>query len=123
MIAQLARFGVVGITAMAVHWIVVIAIVPLGLTPLIANVIGFAAAFNVSYFGHRTWTFDSALAHATTLGRFLAVAIASFILNEVLYALLLHHTTLDYRSALLIVLLAVAVLTFVLSRFWAFRES
>lgn len=123
MIAQLARFGVVGIAAMAVHWIVVAVIVPLGIVPLIANIIGFAVAFNVSYIGHRNWTFASEAGHATTLTRFLGVSITSFMLNEAMYSLLLRYTALDYRIALFIVLVAVAALTFVLSRYWAFRQQ
>ncbi len=123
MIAQLARFGVVGIAAMAVHWVVVAVIVPMGIQPLLANIIGFATAFNVSYFGHRNWTFTSSTGHATTLTRFLGVAIASFALNELMYSVLLRHTALDYRVALLLVLVAVAALTFVLSRYWAFRQQ
>jgi putative flippase GtrA len=153
-IKQLARFGVVGIAAMAVHWLVVMALVPLGLLPLIANVIAFAVAFNVSYLGHRNWTFaaDPAIirstdtppatatnnpasnpannstnnpvqGHGSTLKRFFVVSFISFALNELLYYLLLHFTALDYRSALAIVLIAVAALTFVLSRYWAFRHS
>ena len=123
MIGQLVRFGAVGFASMGVHWLVVTLLVPFGLQPLVANVIGFATAFCVSYTGHRNWTFASAQAHATTLGRFLLVALASFALNELLYSLLLRYTTLDYRTALAIVLIAVAGLTFVLSRWWAFRPS
>lgn len=121
MISQLARFGVVGVGAMTVHWLVVVAIVPLGIPELIANVIGFCVAFNVSYFGHHYWTFASTIETLTTFKRFLTVAITSFIVNECLYSLLLNFTTLDYRTALAIVLVAVAALTFVLSRLWAFR--
>ncbi|MDB6060653.1 MAG: GtrA family protein [Verrucomicrobiaceae bacterium] len=123
MITQLARFGAVGIAAMAVHWIIVALLVPFGIAPLIANIIGFAIAFNVSYFGHRNWTFNSAAAHSNTFTRFLTVAIASFLLNEAMYSLLLRFTALDYRVALFIVLGAVAALTFVLSRYWAFRQA
>jgi len=123
MILQLARFGVVGVTAMAVHWLVVTALVPLGLLPLIANAIGFGVAFNVSYWGHRNWTFGSDAAHRTTFWRFAAVSSTSFVLNECLYWLLLTYTRLGYQLALAIVLIAVAALTFVLSRYWAFRAS
>lgn len=122
MILQLARFGAVGVAAMAVHWLVVAALVPIGLAPLIANVIAFAIAFNVSYWGHRTWTFDSSASHQTTFWRFFAVACASFALNESLYYLLLAYTRLGYQTALAIVLIAVAGLTYVLSRHWAFRD-
>ena len=120
-ISQLARFGVVGVGAMAVHWLVVRLLVPAGLAPLVANVLGFAIAFNVSYFGHRSWTFASDADHRSTFWRFLSVALISFALNEVMYFLLLRFTTLDYQLALGIVLVAVAVLTFVLSKTWAFR--
>src|SRR5262245_46550683 len=99
---------------MAVHWLVVSLLVPAGLMPLIANVVGFGVAFNVSYFGHRNWTFASDRAHRATFWRFLTVALISFAINELLYSILLRW--LDYRVALAIVLVAVAALTFVLSK-------
>lgn len=130
MIRQLARFGVVGIAAMAVHWLMVAVLVPLGALPLIANVVAFAVAFNVSYIGHRNWTFatdttvDVAVGdRGTPFKRFFGVALLSFVLNEILYYLLLRYTALDYRVALFIVLIAVAALTFILSRYWAFRRA
>jgi len=123
MIGQLMRFGVVGVAAMLVHWLVVAALVPLGMPPLLANVVAFAVAFQVSYWGHRHWTFTAAdLRHRRTLPRFVVVSCSSFVLNEFLYFLLLQYTTLDYRTALTIVLLTVAALTYILSRQWAFRK-
>jgi putative flippase GtrA len=121
MMLQLMRFGVVGVAAMVVHWLVAVALVRLGLAPLIANVLAFAVAFNVSYWGHRRWTFAATTAHGTTVRRFFAVALGSFALNEFLYYLLLRFTRLDYQTALALVLVAVAGLTFVLSRYWAFK--
>lgn len=122
MIQQLARFGAVGIAAMAVHWLVVALLVPLGLRPLLANSAAFAIAFNVSYAGHRRFTFASTTAQHSTLKRFLGVALLGFALNETLYYLLLR-AGMEYRVALLLVLVAVAALTFVLSRYWAFRSA
>lgn len=108
---------------MAVHWTVVAILVPLGIAPLIANVIGFCVAFNVSFFGHHHWTFASAESQQNTFKRFAAVALLGFALNELMYSLLLKLTVLDYRIALGVVLVAVAGLTFVLSRYWAFRRQ
>lgn len=122
MIRQLMRFGVVGVAAMAVHWAVVALLVPLGSEPLLANIVAFAVAFNVSYAGHRHWTFAATNAAHSTFKRFLGVALLSFALNEALYYMLLK-AGMEYRVALLVVLIAVAALTFVLSRFWAFRGS
>ncbi|WP_417581209.1 GtrA family protein [Nitrincola sp.] len=121
MLAQISRFIGVGVAALIVHWLVVRLLVPLGLVPLIANVFGFAVAFNVSYFGHRKLTFRAEeLSHSRTLPRFASVALGSFAVNESLYALLLTFSPLRYDLALFIVLGVVAVLTYLFSRFWAF---
>lgn len=125
MIRQVIRFGVVGVTALMVNWLVVAVLVPtLDMVPLLANVFAFLVAFQVSYWGHRSWTFNArTLRHSQTLPRFLVVSCSSFLINEFLYFLLLEFTVLDYRTALLIVLAIVAMSTFLLSRKWAFRKA
>ena len=122
---QLFWFGVVGVTAMLVHLgSVALVLVPLGLTPLLANIIGFLLAFQVSHAGHRRFTFqDNDLPVSQSRGRFFLVALMSFAVNEVMYWGLLRYTQLDYRMALAIVLIAVAALTFVLARYWAFASG
>jgi len=118
---QLVRFGCVGGAASAAHLVVVAALVPAGLVPLTANVAGFAMAFHVSYYGHRTWTFGHHGGMREYL-RMLTVSLSAFVFNETLYAGLLKFTTLDYRAALLLVLLAVAASTFVAARLWVFTS-
>ena len=123
MIGQLVRFLIVGCSAVGVHWTVVAALVPtFAMHPLLANPLASITAFQVSYWGHRLFTFQARnLRHRQTLPRFIVVACTSFSINETLYFLLLHYTNLDYRIALFLVLGAVASLTFILSRQWAFR--
>lgn len=115
-------FIAVGVSALITHWLVVVLLVPLlGLHPLLANVVAFLVAFNVSYFGHRHLTFQaSGRTHRQTLPRFATVAASSFLLNEALYWALLSYTPLRYDIAMLLVLGSVAVLTYVLGKFWAF---
>ncbi len=122
---ELFWFGAVGLTAMAVHLAsVALVLVPLGLSPLVANVLAFLMAFQVSHAGHRRFTFSHHDAPASqSRRRFFAVACTSFAVNEILYAVLLHFTTLDFRVALFIVLVLVAALTFVSSRSWAFAPA
>ena len=122
---QLFWFGVVGVTAMLVHLgTVSLLFVPWGLHPLAANVLGFLIAFQVSHAGHRAFTFNASATSAShTRLRFFAVAVGSFLVNEAMYASLLHFTTLDYRIALAIVLVVVAALTFFLARNWAFAAQ
>ena len=122
---ELFWFGVVGVTAMLVHLgSVSLLLVPLGLPPLVANVLGFLLAFQISHAGHRRLTFVAADAPvAQSRQRFFLVALSSFAINELLYAALLYFTDLDYRVALTIVLLAVAALTFFSARNWAFASE
>jgi putative flippase GtrA len=122
---QLFWFGVVGVTAMLVHLgTVSLMFVPWGIHPLAANVLGFLIAFQVSHAGHRALTFrPSTVSASHTRLRFFAVAVGSFLVNEAMYASLLHFTTLDYRIALAIVLVVVAALTFFLARNWAFAAQ
>jgi len=75
----------------------------------------------VSFAGHRGLTFAAQRAPlAQALRRFALVAVGGFVLNEGLYAGLLWAGW-GYRLALVTVLAAVAVVTYVASRWWAFR--
>ena len=122
-VREVVAFGVVGIAAFLVHFTVVAVTVPLGVAPLLANVLGFLAAFAVSFVGHGRWSFPAeGRPVAPALKRFAVVAVGGFALNESAYAVLLRSTQLDYRAALFIVLVAVAGLTWLAGRYWAFRH-
>lgn len=122
---RIARFIAVGCAAAAVHWGVVVWLVQhWGWRPLVANVFGWLVAFTVSFAGHHRLTFRD---HAAPLGRsaarFFLVSAGGFSINEAVYALLLHWSGLRYDLALAAVLVAVAVLTYLASRHWAFLHS
>mgnify|MGYP005994805779 CR=1 FL=1 len=117
-----SRFLVVGLCAMTVHFLLVVVFVNLEVQPLVANVFAFLGAFQVSFWGHSSWSFaDICGSRGKSMLRFFAVAVGSFLLNEVLFAALLHWTILPYQLALFLVLGFVAGITFLLSKFWAFK--
>ena len=119
---QALRFAMVGASAAVTHWVCAV-IAMHCVVPLVANVVGFACAFWVSFAGHFHWSFRGHGAHwAHALPRFLAVALSSFAGNELLYAALLRWTSWPPQASLVVTLLAVAVSTFVLSRGWAFAR-
>ncbi|MCV2368106.1 GtrA family protein [Roseateles oligotrophus] len=122
--SSLLWFGLVGAAAAAVHMVAVWLLVSSWqMAALIANVLGFLLAFGVSFVGHHRLSFGAQEASARqALPRFALVALLGFAANELLYALLLA-TGLEYRLALFLVLLAVALMTWLLSRFWAFRAD
>ena len=120
------RFIAVGTAAAAVHWGVVRLAVESGaMAPLSANVAGWMIAFVVSFSGHRHWTFAATSGRATgqSLWRFGLLSFAGFLLNEASYAALLRVGGLRYDLALGLVLVGLAVVTFVVSRCWAFRPA
>ena len=95
-----------------------------GWQPLAANVLGWLVAFIVSFAGHHRLTFRG---HGAAPGpaavRFFAISAGGFAVNEAAYALLLAWSDLRYDVVLAGVLLAVAALTYLLSRHWAFARS
>jgi putative flippase GtrA len=125
MIKQFTRFGTIGLTALSTHLLIVMFLVTdWEIPPLMANIVGFLCAFQISYWGHCKWTFTAQpLSHQQAMSRLFLVSSSSFLLNEMLYAGLLNLTTLRYDVALFIVLIFVSALTFVLSKFWVFPKS
>lgn len=119
---QLLRFGSVGVTVMMVHWLTVLLLVSCGQHPLMANCFAFILAFQLSYWGHRRWTFEGTnISHKKALFRFLITALWGFILNQALFSIFLKYTSMPYQLALLAVLALVSGSTFIIAKFWAFR--
>jgi len=121
-LVRLAWFVAVGCTAAAVHFGVVVALVEwLALPPLAANVAGWLVAFIVSFCGQWLLTFrGSGAPWRQALRRFFLISLAGFSVNEASYAVLLHFSALRYDLLLGLVLVGVAVMTYVLSSRWAF---
>ena len=118
-------FTVVGACAAVTHYLVAV-----GLTHIInqhpawCNLLGFMFAFPVSYIGHRKFSFPNQNAsNRQALPRFLSVALTGFIANQGLVVLGLRYTSLPFWILLGIVMVVVALSTYLLSRYWAFKSS
>ncbi|HUH86599.1 MAG TPA: GtrA family protein [Pusillimonas sp.] len=122
---QLAWFVATGCAAALTHWLVVVLCVQqLGLAPLLANFVGWLVAFGVSFLGHYHLTFRAQRGPwARAAGRFFLVSALGFAVNELAYAYFLHTTAVRYDVLLAMILIGMAVLTFILGRFWAFRHK
>ncbi|MGP1629937.1 MAG: GtrA family protein [Giesbergeria sp.] len=117
------QFVLVGGAAAATHLLAVGMLVHFAdMPPLVANVLAFLVAFVVSYNGHALLTFAQTGARGrAVVGRYFVVASLSFVVNELLYAAALRWLGWNYLVSLVLVLLLVAVGTFVLSKSWAFK--
>lgn len=123
---QSSVFGFIGVGALAalVHYLVALGAHAWGISPANSNWLGFLLAFPVSYWGHRTWSFKhSQSAHISAFSKFFLVALFGFFGNQALLWLGLHYTPLPFWLLLGLVMVVVALSTYVLSRFWAFKHA
>ncbi len=117
-------FGAVGALAFAVHFAVTVVVVEWCHGPPVAGTLaGYLCALGASWLGQSRLTFADAPRHARTRLRFLLASLCGFTLNGAGYAALLRYTSLDYRVALVLVIVTVAVLTWTLFRRWVFTGA
>ncbi len=122
---ELIWFLLVGSAAASVHWLLTVTLVELAdIRTYVANMIGWSIAFLVSFSGHYTLTFR----HLTkklmpTIWRFACISIGGFLINEFAFVMIINRTSIPYDILLAIILMGIATLTFVLSRYWAFRHK
>ena len=127
-IPQLARFGAVGLAATAVHALIyTLAVEPLAVPAMTANVLGFACAFSLSFYGHRYWTFphDGSLSPAALRAsgiRFFVTALLGLASNSAITWLLVERLRQPPRSALAGILFVTPALVFAGSKWWAFAH-
>lgn len=123
MTRRIGWFIFVGCAAAAVHLgSVHVLVSQFGWQPLVANVVAWLVAFCVSFTGHWHLTFPhSGAPMVRAIRRFFVIALTGFAINEALYAVLLDVAGAQwYLAILFFVLIAVAVMTWVLSSRWAF---
>ena len=116
-------FALVGFIATAINYVAALAAQHLlGLTALPAGVAGYAAAVGVSYFGNSLITFRRPAMHGPQFARFAAISLVGLAINLGLVFLGTHTLGWPLWKALIPVVLIVPASTFVLAKFWAFRE-
>ena len=102
---------------------VVSIVVPLGMTPLSANFVGFFFSFVWSFFGHARWTFPAQGRDVgAAMWRFAIISLLSFVLTEAAYAGVLEWTSIDYLLSLYLVIVTLALGKLVASKYWVFAR-
>ena len=122
MIRQIIVFLCVGIVATALHLIVGAALLHMSVNPYLANSVGFASAFLVSFLGHQTLTFKAT--HETGGGaflRYLVTAISGYFVHQTAFFALMNVVQFEPITSMLFASIGSASLTYALARRWAFR--
>lgn len=118
---QFLRFALVGAGATLTHALVLTVLVEVMRTdPTVANGLAFVLAVQVTYWGQRLWVFQRKAADARGLLRFGVTAATGLMLNIAIMAAVVDGLLLDYRIGFGIALVAVPLVSFILSRYWVF---
>ena len=121
---EAGRFGIVGVAATLMHaGMAQLAHSLLAQPPLVANVMGFLAAFVISYGGHYHWTFASGVPHGTSLPRFLVVSLAAFMISEFIVWVVTGVMGLSMAVAMATVVGVVPLASFLINRNWTFAAG
>ncbi len=123
LIREINLFALVGVAATAINYVGALAAQHLlGLAPLAAGVVGYAAAVGVSYFGNSLMTFRRPALHGPQFVRFAVISLVGLAINLGLVFVGTHALAWPLWKALIPVVLIVPAATFVMSKFWAFRQ-
>jgi putative flippase GtrA len=120
---RLARFSTVGAVATVVHiGVAMMAVATTGVNPTIGAVLGFAAAFIVSYVGHFRFSFAVQGRYRDYLLKFAVSSLASFLLSTVSVWLATAMLGIDYKPALAALAVIVPACNYLMNRFWVFLQ-
>ena len=122
MINQVVRFVGVGILSTGIHALIYALAGALGLVPWAANLAAFCVAFGFSFLGHYRFTFQSDSAVPVAVSKFFLVALIGLGLNAGFVYLIVDWAQLHYLVALAPMIFVVPPVTFLLSRYWAFKS-
>jgi putative flippase GtrA len=120
---RLARFSFVGVVATVLHiGVAMIAVAAAGANPTVAAMIGFTAAFAVSYFGHFRFTFAASGRHRDYLLKFAVSSLASLVLSTGMVWVATAILGIDYKPSLIALAVIVPVCNYLVNRFWVFLQ-
>lgn len=108
---QMTRFVLVGVTAVALAYVIYRGLLLVGVNVNIANAIAYIAATALSFFANRTWTFLNNATISDTIGKFVALHVCSLIANVLVNSVVLSWLIDQPFSVGLAFLTAIAVST------------
>lgn len=121
-LAKLMKFGLVGVLSTCVHLGLLWLMLADSSEYLIAkNTAAFAGGFAVSFSGNYFWTFRKSTSPRQAIVRFALVAGLSFLVNTALLQAFHENRFFSVEITSILIALAVAGMTFILSRLWAFK--
>lgn len=127
MLKLLLRYGLAGLLNTAIGYAIIAVLdIGLGVDSHLANLAGYVVGAGVSYFLQRSFVFGSNTAHGRSVPKYLAAALAAFLLNQLVLSLglqMIGDAKLGRAIAQLIAVAAYSVTLLILLRLWVFRPG
>jgi putative flippase GtrA len=121
-VTQWVRFAAVGVTNTLLSTAVFATLFHLGVPYLLGSALAFALGALNSYTLNRRWTFRSRAPRGPELARFMCVQAVGLAANLALLAALVEAAGIRHVFAQVLAFPVASIVTFVLSRQWAFRS-
>ncbi len=115
---QIGSFGLIGLSATAVHTLVFSFLAWLQYDPLVSNFLAFCCAVPVSFYGNRFLTFKA----DGSLPKFVAMSGVGFVLNHTNVWIVTDVLARDWKCALPGMLIVVPAFSFIVSKFWVYER-
>lgn len=120
---EIIAFGLVGGLATVTHYVcAMISNEWLAVELYLANLIGYLCAVGVSFIGHSKMTFQMDMSRAL-FRRFFLMSVATFGFSELLLWCLETGLELPARIVMLVVVITIPVISYLLNKFWVYREQ
>lgn len=117
-----AKYFTSGLTAVIIHYLVMVSLVELTSTPpLLGSFAGFVIGTMVNYTLQYNWTFQSKQSHKQAFLRYLTITIGMLALNLMIFQLANNQLGLDYRIAQLFATGIVFLANFTINSRYTFK--
>ncbi len=120
--SSMLRFGIVGVSATIIYYIVALIASKFGLVAVMANLVGYGAGVATSFVGHFHYTFKKRDNHVRYLIRFIVVTFFGYVLSNVIIFVVMDVNQAPFWLATLIVALTLPPANWICNRYWAFNE-
>lgn len=121
---QVFRFVIIGVFATTAHVCTALILNEgAGVPPFWANLAAFTFSWLISYFGNFFWTFDTSSTHQWSVPRFGITSIIGLALNQFIVWTATEVMDISLRWALVPVIFVVPMVSFAMSRYWAFSSK
>lgn len=119
-IIEIIVYGIVGVIAWSCQTIIYIFLVDLKIFPSIAMILGYLAGFIVAYMGHVKYTFKKERFHHKEFTKYFIVAAVGLVLNVSMVRVITKVLLLNPKLVIIPTLIT-PLITFLISKFWAFK--